>query len=266
MDLRIHHALLQAIAHHEIVDAPPCVLLARLETVAPPRIRHLLRILPSERIRKATGQQVAELLALLVGKAGIHAVALGVLQVDLLVGHVQVATEDHGFLGVEALQVTAEGILPRHAILQALQSVLRVRRITADKEEILHLERHHAPLMVVHIDADAIRHAQGLVLREDGRTRVALLLGIVPVALIALKLQVKLSGLHLRLLQAEEVGIQFTEDVTKPLAFTSPQAIHVPTHKFHTLSSYFGRKVTNLFLFFVSLQQKCIINKQKPLL
>ena len=69
--------------------------------------------------------------------------------------------------------------------------------------------------------------------REDGSTRVALLLGIVPITLVALELQVKLSCLHLRFLQTEEIGIQLTEHLTEALALAGTQTIHIPTDKLH---------------------------------
>ena len=121
-----------------------------------------------------------------------------------------------------------EGILPRHAILKTFQTVLRVWRVTTDKEKVLHLERDDTPLMVVQVDADAITHAEWLVLGVDGRTRVAFLIGIVPERLITLEREIELSSLHLRLLKTEEIGIQLTEYLTEALALASPQSVYVP--------------------------------------
>ena len=83
-------------------------------------------------------------------------------------GHVQVTAEDDGLLRVELLQIVTESILPRHTVFEALQTVLRVRRVAADKIEVLHLQRDHTTLVVVQIDADAVADADRLVLREDG--------------------------------------------------------------------------------------------------
>jgi len=49
----------------------------------------------AERIHKARCEQLSHLPALLVGKAGVEAVCLGVLQVDLLVRHIQIAAVHH---------------------------------------------------------------------------------------------------------------------------------------------------------------------------
>ena len=73
-------------------------------------------------------------------------------------GYVEVATEDDGLHGVELLEVAAESVFPGQTVLQALQTVLGVGRITADEVELLHLERHHPALVVVQVDTDAIRY------------------------------------------------------------------------------------------------------------
>ena len=233
VDLGVVEALTQTVGDDEVVDAPAHVLLTGLETVRPPRILHLLRVLVTEAVRKAAGQQVAELLTLLIRKAGIHVVRLWILEVDLLVGHVQVTAEDDGLLLVEALEILAEGILPRHAVLQSLQAVLGVRRVTADEEEVCHLEGDDTPLMVVQVDPDAIGYAQGMMLREDSSTGIAFLLGIVPITLVTLEMQIELSCLHLRLLKTEEIGIQLTEHLTEALTLTGAQTVHIPTDKLH---------------------------------
>ena len=51
-------------------------------------------------------------------------VCLGVLDVDLLVSHIQVATEDHRLLRIESLQIAPEVVLPRHTVVETLQAVL----------------------------------------------------------------------------------------------------------------------------------------------
>ena len=48
----------------------------------------------------------------LVCKASIHPVCLGILQVYLLMGDIQVTTQDNRLLGIESLQVCTERIFP----------------------------------------------------------------------------------------------------------------------------------------------------------
>ena len=222
MDDGIVQTVSQTVGDDKVVDAPASITLTGLETVGPPRIFHFIGIFITESVSKSASQQIGELFTLLVCEASIATVGRGILNVYLLMGHVQVATEDDGFLLVEAFQIGTEGILPRHAILKTFQTVLRVWRITANKEKVLHLERDDTPLMVVQVDADAIIDAEWLVLVLDGRTRVAFLIGIVPERLITLKREIELSSLHLRLLKTEEVGIKLTEYLTEALGLASP--------------------------------------------
>lgn len=63
--------------------------------------------------------------------------------------------------------------------------------------------------------------------------RSILFLSVVPITLVALKLKVELSLLHLCFLQAEEVGIEFLKLVLEVLAYASAQAIYVPGYKLH---------------------------------
>ena len=51
-------------------------------------------------------------------------VGLGILDVDLLVSHIQVATKDDGFLCIKSLQIAPEVVLPRHTVVETLQAVL----------------------------------------------------------------------------------------------------------------------------------------------
>ena len=235
MDGCISQLLAQTVRDDKVVDAPTGILLTSLEPVRPPRVFHLLRILVAEGVRKTAGQQVAELFAFLVSEAGIMTVGLRILDVYLLVGHVQIAAEDDGLLLIQAFQVIAKVSLPRHAVVQTLQTVLRIGGIATHQEEVFHLQRHHPTLVIVHLDADAVGHTLRLMLREDGCATVAFLLGIVPIALIALESQIQLSLLHLRLLQTEEVGIKRLEYLTETLALAGSQTVHVPTDKFHFL-------------------------------
>ena len=147
--------------------------------------------------------------------------------------HIQVTAHDDGFLLVQLEQVGAEGVLPRHAVVQAAQSVLTVGRVAGHQVEVGHLQRDDASLVVMFVDAYAVGHVQRLMAAVDGRPRVALLVGVVPVGAVAVKIQVELARLHLGLLQAKEVGIQFLEDVAKAFSHHGSQAVHVPRDEFH---------------------------------
>ena len=62
----------------------------------------------------------------------------------------------------------------------------------------------------------------------DRSSRIALLVGIVPVRLVTKKFKVYLTCLQLCLLQAEEISVQFRKDVSESLSAHGPQAVHIP--------------------------------------
>jgi len=78
MNLRRRDAVTQLLGDEEVVDAPPCIRLARMAQIRPPRIRpREVGIERAERIDKARLEQLRELAALLVRKARVAAVAFG---------------------------------------------------------------------------------------------------------------------------------------------------------------------------------------------
>ena len=156
------------------------------------------------------------------------AVRLGILEVYLLVCHVQVSADDDGLPCVELLEVCAEVVLPRHAVVQSAQLVLRVGGVDRHEEELVHLQCDDAPLVVMLVDAQSVGHVERGVAGEDGCPGVSLLLGIVPVGRVSVEREVQLSLLHLGLLQAEEVGVQCQEGVSEAFVATGTQPVDVP--------------------------------------
>ena len=233
VDLRVHHPLRQSVGEEEVVDAPPGVLLARMESVRPPGVGHLRGVEAAEGVGEATFEQRRHLFALLVGEARVAAVGLRILDIDLLVGHIEVATDDDGLLAVQPVEIGLKVGLPLHAVGEAAQLVLGVGRIDADQEKVGHLQREDAPLVVVDLDTYALGDAQRLVAREDGRAAISLLLRRVPVGLIAGEGQVELALLHLRLLQADEVGVELGKGLLEALADTGAQPVDIPRDQFH---------------------------------
>ena len=219
----------EAVAHEPIVDAPASVFLTRLEAVAPPRIdvAHI-RIAGAPCVGEARREELGEFAAFFVGKAGIHPVGLGVLEVDFLMSHVHVTTYQYGLLRVECHEILAEGVVPCHTVVETSQPVLCIWGIDGDDVEVLVFQRDDTSFVVVFIYAHTINDAQRLVLGEDGGTGVALLVGVVPVALIALEGDVQLALLHLCLLQTEEISIETAKDVAEALTIAGTQAVDIP--------------------------------------
>ena len=126
------------------------------------------------------------------------------------------------------MQIGLEIVFPFHPIVEPAQLILRVRRVDRDEMEVGVFERDDTSFMVVLVDTDSVADIHRMMLRIDGRSAVAFLVGIVPIALISIELQVELSGLHLRFLKAEEVCVQLTESLFKLFSDSGTQTVHVP--------------------------------------
>ena len=74
----------------------------------------------AEGVHKAGVQVFGKALPFLVGEAGVAPVGLGIFQVDLLMGHVQVPTGDDGLGLCQIGQMGAEGFIPLQAEINAL--------------------------------------------------------------------------------------------------------------------------------------------------
>ena len=228
-DVRAFDAGHQPLGDNEVVDAPSGVVLPGVEAVAPPRVgAGAVGVQGAERVHKAALQQLGHLAPFLIGEAGIHSVGLGILQVDLLMGHVQVAAVDHRLFGVQRHQIGTDVVLPFHAVVQPGQLILGVGGVAADQIEIVELGGDDPSLVAVDIVSEVIGHGQGRTAREHGGAGVARLVGAVPEPLVALQRKGCLLRTHLRLLQADDVRIRQRAEVQKALVQAGPQAVDVP--------------------------------------
>ena len=82
--------------------------------------------------------------------------------------------------------------------------------------------------MVVLVDAQAVADRERRVPREDGRARIALLVGIVPERLVTVECKIDLPLLELGLLKAEEVGVERGERLGETLVAAGAQPVDVP--------------------------------------
>lgn len=126
-DLAVAQARHQARGQHKVIEPPADVLLATSHHVGPEGVGVLLLgVELTEAVGESRLEQLAEALPLLGSEAGIFLVPLGVLQVDVLVRDVEVATQHHGLLDVELAQVHAEVLVPGFAVVQAHEASARV--------------------------------------------------------------------------------------------------------------------------------------------
>ena len=102
VDFCAFESVFKAFGSHKVVDTPTCVLCSCLKTITPPGVRSLqIGIEMAEAVDKTRAQQLGKLSALLIGEAGVAAVAFGIFDVDLLMSHVEVAAIDHRLLCIQ---------------------------------------------------------------------------------------------------------------------------------------------------------------------
>ena len=131
------------------------------------------------------------------------------------------------------LAKVAERIVPFHAMPDAGELVLRVRRVHIDEPELGELERDDAPLGIEVFRTQPVEHLKRRTLGEDRCPRVALPLGITPELQVLGEIERRLPRLELRLLQGEDVSVELGHDVLKALLHNSAQAVHVPRDQSH---------------------------------
>ena len=147
---------------------------------------------------------------------------------------VQIAAIDDGLGLVQTHQIVPQIVLPRHAIVQALQAVLGVWGVAADQIELVILQGDEPPLVVVNFLVHAIGGIQGRMGGEHRCAGISLFLCGVPKLQPAFpQLQLGLPLDHLCLLKAEKVGGLPAEEVQKPLVQTGPQAVYIPGNQLH---------------------------------
>ena len=141
---------------------------------------------------------------------------------------VQVTADDDRLFLVEGMKIVAKGILPRHAVVDALQAVLCVRGVAGEQEKFRVFQRDDAAFMVEIFRADAVDNIHRRVFRKDRRAGVALFLGGIPELLIAGQFQRHLMRLRLGFLQTEKVGVHHPENFLKPLLQAGADAVDIP--------------------------------------
>ena len=227
-DKAITHTRKEAVGNDKIVDAPTDVLLSCLHHIAPPGIFDLIRIEGTEGIGKARGEQLGKFCALLIGKSRAVVIGFGVLEVNLLVSDIQVAAIYHGLDTVKLGDISAQSVLPAHAVIEPRQLTLGVGRIDAKEVKVLKFECDGTSLGIMLGNADAVTDGKRLSPAKDCRTRIPLLLCTVPILVIPRRFEIRLSGLHFGLLDTEDIRIRVLEKFRKSLAEASAEAIDVP--------------------------------------
>ena len=183
----------------------------------------------AERVDEAGLDQGAEPGAFLRGEPVVLHVRLRIRQVDLGVGHVQVAADDDGFGLFQLLEIREEVPVPLLAIGQAGEFAPGVGHVDVDEVERGELRRQHPALVVVLQMADAAGHFERGGFREDGGAGITLLLRPVPVGgQLGRPGRFDVVRVALGFLEAKDVGRFAGEELEEVLLQHGAQPVDVP--------------------------------------
>lgn len=122
MNLGIRDAVIQILASNKVVNPPTGVAFTGSETVTPPRVNILLfRVKVAEGVGETGVELGREVGALFVGKTSVMVVTGGILQVNDLVGDVEVTAVDDRFLSSQLAGVFPEGHVKALTEIQTLK-------------------------------------------------------------------------------------------------------------------------------------------------
>ena len=124
----------------------------------------------AEGVNESGVEQFGESIAFLVCKTGVALVRFGILKVDFLVRHIEIAAEDDRLLLCKLDEVFAEIDVPLVGpIVQSAQLVLRIGRVHVEHEKVFVLGGDDAAFLIVPGDVHAARHLDRLGAGEDRR-------------------------------------------------------------------------------------------------
>lgn len=229
MNLGCGEAVGEATADKEIVDTPPDISCAGCRTETPPAVGvAAVGIQIPEGVYESVVEQGGKTPAFLIRETGILMIGFGVGEVDFLMGAIEVAADDDGFLRIEFRDVFPEFVFPVHTVIETGKFCLRIRRIYVYKEKVFEFECEYAAFFVVTLDPNVTAHAQRVFTGEYGRAGIPLALGVIVIGFITFELQVYLAFLQFDFLETEKVGIQRGEYFIETFRDYGAQAVDIP--------------------------------------
>lgn len=169
-DLAVAQAWHQRGGQQEVVEPPAHVLGAGVHHVGPEGVGvGLLWVELAEAVHEAGRQQLAEAFALLWGKPRVLLVPFWVLQVDLLVGYIEVAAKHQRLLYVQLSQVSLKVHVPGFAVIQADEASAGIGNVRRHQEEGGELGGDDAALFVMLLFACRIQRSviEGQVIKKS---------------------------------------------------------------------------------------------------
>ena len=237
MVLRGFYFVEDPFADNEIVNSPTRVLFPGVEAVAPPGVFDLLGIKGPVDVDEAVAQQVGEGLAFFFCESGVVGIALGVLEVDGLVGDVEVPAVDDRLDGVELFEIGNQILFVFEAEGEALEFFPGVGDVGGDEIEVLVFEGDDPSFLVVFATFQTIGDGEGLLAGIGGDPGIALpQFGGSEIEVVVLESDgegfVFLSR-PFGFVEGEDVGVEVPEGLFKALGEDGPDAVDVPCCEFH---------------------------------
>ena len=139
------------LAYQSIIETPAFVFLTRLVTDIPEAVFYLTWVQFTESVAEAEAQEVGEGLAFFWCEAGHVFVSLGVKDVNLLVGYVQITYQHHWLATLlQILEIAPEVQIPFiSSELLPLEGSTGVRYIHTNNEKLLVLKSDSSSFLVV---------------------------------------------------------------------------------------------------------------------
>ena len=229
MDFCTLKLILQLWRCNKIVNSPPCILLSCFKSVRPPGISALcIRIKITECIDKSTFQHLTKACSLFICKSGIFPVGLRILQVDLLMCHIEIPAADHRLTFLQFQQVCQKILFPVHTVFQSAQFTLGIWCIYSHQIKFFIFQGDHTSFFVMFLNSNSIRHRQWLFLCKNSSSGISPSVGIIPILIISRKFQLHLPLLAFRFLQAENIRIKCCKALFKPFANACTYTIYIP--------------------------------------
>lgn len=204
----------------------------------------------AEGVDEASGHDVVEAFALFGGEAGVMNIVVRASEVDGLMGDVEIAADNDGFLLFEVFCVLEECWVPEFFTeCETGKLMLGIRDVDGDEEKIWELGGEYPALAggvavgvfvpeVAGVDVvgEATGDGDGLNFGEDGRARVAGAVGGVPDFLVVGEVDFGLTFFGFGFLEADDVGVVVGDEALEFAFFEDgTEAVYVPGEDVHSV-------------------------------
>ena len=247
-DTDVGDAVLKAVSHHMVVDAPTQVLGTGTSAEAPPAVLvGFLHQMP-ETVDVAVAEELGHPLAFLRQEARHCVVLSRVVDVDVLVADVVVAGKHEvGPFFPQFVDIFAEEVEPHH--FEGLALIARGARgvVDAHHRQVAKVGAEEAALVVVQGLVHAVDHVVGFLFCDEAHAAVTFFLRGEPIVVVAHHLEIhqgNLVGCGFQLLEAEHIGLIVVDPLQQPFVDGCADAVYVIAYDFH--AAKIGKK---LFLF-----------------